>query len=217
MALHAVQSPVVTLRRTAFLLILFLPTFTAQPAFALYEHVRTGWVAGIGYGWSKAHITTGDSLHLESPWQDGSAPRLRLGHMLGRHAMLGYEQVQWLQVVGNADAFVRVSLQTFGAAITVFPGDPKHVTGGIYLRAGAGLVNARVAFGKVPTGADSTHHEETVDESGAGFMFGGGYELRISKPAALALDVTANYHTVGKDFFDKAWFVPMTLGLNWYF
>ena len=205
------------LPRTALLISMLLSAFTANPAFALYEHVRTGWVAGIGYGWSKAHITTGDSLHLESPWQDGSAPHLRLGHMLGRHTMIGYEQFQWLQEVGSGENVVRVSLQTFGAAITVFPGDPKRVTGGMYFRAGAGLVNARVAFGIFPSESDSTHHEEAFDESGTAFLVGGGYEFRISKPAALALDVTANYHTVGKDFFDKAWFVPMTLGLNWYF
>jgi opacity protein-like surface antigen len=197
--------------------VLLLLTFTAHPAFALYEHIRSGWVAGIGYGWAKAEITTGDSLHLESLWEDGSTPHLRLGHMLGRHTMLGYEQFQWVHEEGAGDAVVRVSLQTFGAAITVFPGDPKHTTGGIYLRAGAGLVNARVAFGKLPSEADSTHHEETVDEGGTAFMVGGGYEFRISKPAALAFDVTANYHTVGKDFFDKAWFIPLTLGLNWYF
>lgn len=204
------------LRRTVFLLILLLPTFTAHPAFALYEHVRTGWVAGIGYGWSKAHITTGDNVHIQSPWQDGSAPHFRLGHMLGHHAMLGYEQFQWLQELAVADSSVRVNMQTFGAAITVFPGDPKRVSGGIYLRAGAGLTNARIAFGS--SGPDSIEHEEhDFDESGTAFMVGGGYEFRIAKPAALTFDVTANYHTVGKYFIDKAWFVPMTLGLNWYF
>ena len=198
-------------------LALLLLTFSARPAFALYEHVRTGWVAGIGFGFSKADITTGDSLHLKSLWEDGSTPRLRFGHMLGRHAMLGYEQFQWVHEEGDSDGTVRVSLQTFGAAITVFPGDPKHETGGIYLRAGMGLVNARVAFGTHPTVADSSHHEETVDEGGTAYLVGGGYEFRISRPAALAFDVTANYHAVGKDFFDKAWFIPVTIGLNWYF
>ena len=204
--------------KTAFGLLALLLAFQSRPAFALYEHVRDGWVAGIGIGLSKAKITAGSKAnHFETDWEEGTTPRLRLGHMLGKRAMLGYEQFQWVHEEGVGDGIVRVSLQTFGAAVTVFPGDPKHETGGIYLRAGAGFVNARAAFGKQPTGADSSHHEETIDEGGTAYMIGGGYELRISKPAALALDVTANYQTIGKDFFDKAWFIPFTLGLNWYF
>ena len=212
-------SGVTTLRALGWLVIPLLLTVPTRPAFALYEHVRDGWVAGIGFGFGKAKITAGSTLNrFESDWEEGTTPHFRLGHMLGGHAMLGYEQFQWVDEQGYGTAAVRVSVQTFGAALTLFPGDPKHESGGIYLRAGAGLANARIAVTPDAVGGvDSTHTEEHVDEGGTSYMIGGGYEFRISKPAALAIDVTANYHAVGKEFFDKAWFVPVTIGLNWYF
>ncbi|HEU4941326.1 MAG TPA: hypothetical protein VFT97_06870 [Candidatus Eisenbacteria bacterium] len=198
------------------LLLLALP---AKPAFALYDHVRDGWVASIGVGYSRAKITAGSTLNrFETDWEEGTTPRFGLGHMIGKRVMLGYEQFQWVDEQGYGAAAVRVSLQTFGAALTFFPGDPKHETGGIYLRAGAGFANARIAVSPDAVGGvDSTHTEEHVDEGGTSYMVGGGYEFRVAKPAALAIDVTANYHKVGKEFFDKAWFIPVTLGLRWYF
>ena len=191
----------------------------ARPAFALYEHVRNGWIAGIGIGFSKAKIDAGPSAnHFETDWEEGTTPRYRLGHMLGKRAMIGYEQFQWSDEQGYGDAAVRVTMQSFGAALTFFPGNPKHESGGIYLRAGAGLSIARLAVSPHAIGGvDSTHTEDHVDEGGTAYMVGAGYEFRVAKPCAIALDLTANYHTVGKEFFDKAWFIPVTLGLNWYF
>jgi len=205
--------------KTAFGLLALILAFQSRPAFALYEHVRDGWVAGIGIGFSKAKITAGSKAnHFETDWEEGTTPRLRLGHMLGKRAMLGYEQFQWVDEQGYGDASVRISMQTFGAALTYFPGNPKSETGGIYLRAGAGLSIARLAVSPHAIGGvDSTHTEDHVDEGGTAYMVGGGYEFRVSKPCAVALDITANYHTVGKEFFDKAWFIPVTFGLNWYF
>jgi hypothetical protein len=208
---HAIVS-----RPVLWLVLLFLAV-PPRPAYGLYEHVRTGWVGGIGYGFARSHISTGDSLQLRSIWENGATPHLRLGHMLGRRVMLGYEQFQWLHEQGSADDAVRISLQTFGAAITVFPGNPKHASGGMYFRAGAGLVNARAAL-ETQSGPDSTdHHEEKVDEQGVALMFGGGYEFRIFKPAAVGFDLTANYHMIDEHFFNKAFFIPFTIGLTWYF
>jgi opacity protein-like surface antigen len=200
-------------------LALLLLAIHTRPAFALYEHVRDGWVAGIGFGYGKAKITTGSTFNgIETSWEEGTTPRFRLGHMLGRRMSLGYEQFQWLDEQGLGSAAVRVSVQTFGAAFTFYPGNPKTETGGIYLRAGAGLANARIAVTPDAVGGiDSTHTEEHIDEAGTSYMVGAGYEFRVAKPCAFGLDVTANYHTVGKDIFDKAWFIPITLGFNWYF
>jgi hypothetical protein len=207
-----------TTRPLGWLLFLLL-VLPARPAFALYDHVRDGWVASIGVGFSKAKITAGSAEnHLETGWEEGTTPRFGLGHMLGKRVMLGYEQFQWVDEQGYGAAAVRVSLQTYGAALTFFPGDPKHETGGIYLRAGAGFANARLAVSPDAIGGvDSTHTEKDVDEGGTSYMVGGGYEFRVAKPAAVGIDITANYHQVGKEFFDKAWFIPVTLGLKWYF
>ena len=205
-------------RALRLLVILFL-TLQARPALALYDHVRDGWIAGIGVGYGRAKITAGSTLNrFQTGWEEGTTPRFTLGHMLGKRASLCYEQFQWVDEQGYGSAAVRVSLQTFGAVLTMYPGDPKHETGGIYLRAGGGFANARIAVTPDAVGGvDSTHTENHVDEGGTSLLLGGGYEFRIAKPAALAIDLTANYHTVGKEFFDKAWYVPITLGLNWYF
>ncbi|HET9253507.1 MAG TPA: hypothetical protein VFP58_15445 [Candidatus Eisenbacteria bacterium] len=189
---------------------------------ALEEHVRDGWVAGIGFGFGRAKFQGGEALNrIDTGWEEGTTPRLRLGHMLGKRVMLGYEQFQWFDEQGLGTAAIRVSAQTFGAALTFFPGNPRGETGGIYLRAGAGFASARIAvmpdaIGGVDT-TDTGHHEEHLDEGGTAFMLGGGYEFRLAKPVALGLDVTAHYHSIKQEFFDEIWFVPVTAGLTWYF
>ena len=212
----------VKILRAAFLGFVSLAILTAGPlprAFGLEPHVRNGWVAGIGFGFGRAKIIGGEALNrVESGWEEGATPRLRLGHMLGKRMMLGYEQFQWFDEQGLGPNAVRVSAQTFGAALTFFPGNPKGVTGGIYLRAGAGFANARIAVTPDALGGvDSTHNEEHLDEGGTTYLFGAGYEFRIAKPVALGADLTANYNVIRREFFDTAWFVPVTIGLNWYF
>lgn len=191
----------------------------ARDAAALEPHERDGWVAGIGFGFGRAKFQGGEALNrVDTGWEEGTTPRLRLGHMLGKRVMLGYEQFQWFDEQGLGTAAVRVSAQTFGAALTFFPGNPRAETGGIYLRAGAGFASARIAVSPDAVGGvDSTHHEESLDEGGTSIMFGGGYEFRIAKPVALGADVTAHHHSIGKEFFDEVWFVPITVGLTWYF
>lgn len=192
----------------------------APPARALEEHKRDGWVAGIGFGFGRAKFQGGEALSsIDTGWEEGTTPRFRIGHMIGKRLMLGYEQFQWFDEQGFGTTAVRVSAQTFGAGLTFFPGNPKKTTGGIYLRAGAGFANARIAASEdaVGIGPDSTHSEEHLDEGGTSVFFGGGYEFRLAKPVALGADLTAHHHSIKKEFFDTAWFVPVTVGLTWYF
>ena len=208
----------IVLALTALLLGAALPS----PCRALEEHVRDGWVAGIGFGLGRAKFQGGESLNrIETVWEEGTTPRFRIGHMLGKRVMIGYEQFQWFDEQGLGNAAVRVSAQTFGAALTFFPGNPRGETGGIYLRAGAGFANARIAvmpdaIGGIDT-TDTGHHEEHIDEGGTSLMLGGGYEFRLAKPVALGMDVTAHYHSIKQEFFDEIWFIPVTIGLTWYF
>jgi opacity protein-like surface antigen len=191
----------------------------ARHACALESHTRDGWVAGIGFGFGRAKIQGGEALNrLDTGWEEGTTPRLRIGHMLGKRVMIGYEQFQWFDEQGFGTTALRVSAQTYGAALTFYPGNPAGETGGIYLRAGAGFANARIAVMEDAIGGvDSTHHEDHLDEAGTSFMLGGGYEFRIAKPVALGVDVTAHNHAIGKQYFDEIWFVPVTVGLTWYF
>jgi hypothetical protein len=206
-------------RTRILLLTALLLISTAPRAHALEEHKRDGWVAGIGFGFGRAKFHGGEALNrLDTGWEEGTTPRLRIGHMLGKRLMLGYEQFQWFDEQGFGTTAVRVSAQTFGAGVTFFPGNPKGETGGIYLRAGAGFANARIAASEDAIGGvDSTHNEEHLDEGGTSFFFGGGYEFRIAKPVALGADVTAHHHSIKQEFFDEIWFVPVTVGLTWYF
>ena len=208
----------VVLALTALLLGAALPS----PCRALEEHVRDGWVAGIGFGLGRAKFQGGEALNrIDTGWEEGATPRFRIGHMLGKRMMIGYEQFQWFDEQGLGTAAVRVSAQTFGAALTFFPGNPRGETGGIYIRAGGGFASARIAVSPDAVGGiDSTeteHNEEHLDEGGTSLMFGAGYEFRLAKPVALGADVTAHYHSIKQEFFDEIWFVPVTIGLTWYF
>jgi len=210
----------ITLRCAAVIALLGAALLSSAPrAIALEEHKRDGWVAGIGFGFGRAKFKGGEALNqIDTGWQEGTTPRLRIGHMLGKRVMLGYEQFQWFDEQGFGTTAVRVSAQTFGAALTFFPGNPKGETGGIYLRAGAGFASARIAASEDAIGGvDSTHSEEHLDEGGTSIMFGGGYEFRIAKPVALGVDITAHHQSIKKEFFDTIWFVPVTMGLTWYF
>ena len=189
------------------------------PAFALDRHTREGWVVGVGYGLGWSKISTGSALgRLDSGWEEGASPEIRIGHMLGKRFLIGYDQRQWFDEQGYGTTGIRASFQNFAAALTYFPGSPDKVTGGIYLRGSVGFANARLAV--LPdafAGIDSTHNEHDLDEGGTAFSIGGGYELRIAPPAAVGLDVSLQYQAIEGEVFDKTWFVPATINLTWYF
>lgn len=189
------------------------------PAFALERHTREGWVVGVGYGLGWSKISTGSALgRLNSDWEEGASPEIRIGHMLGKRFLIGYDQRQWFDEQGVGTTGIRASFQNFAAALTYFPGNPDQVTGGIYLRGSVGFANARLAvMPDAVAGIDSTHNEHDLDEGGTAFSIGGGYELRVSKSAAVGLDVSFQHQVIEGEVFDKTSFVPATLNLTWYF
>lgn len=198
----------------------------AHDSFALQKHERDGWVAGIAFGYGVSKIKSGESLNdLESGWNQGATPRLGIGHMIGHRFMIGYEQCQWMEEQGLGEAAVRGSLQTFGLELNWFPGNPEGAAGGLYLRGGAGLANARLALtphavgseGSGGSSGDEVTHEKHMDEGGTSYMLGVGYEFRVAKPFAIGADLTGNYQVINKEFFGTNWFVPITVQLNWYF
>lgn len=190
-------------------------------ALALKRHARDGWMVGIGIGYGGSKIETGSALqNLDTGWQEGACPQIRLGKMLSPHFMVSFDQKGWLDEQGAGTSKVRVGIQTFAAALTVFPGNPDNETGGIYARGGVGFANARLTVFEntfVGSGPDSLDHGEHKDEGGVGFTVGGGYEFRFSSALAAGLDVSANYQHIDQAIFDKTWFFPAVLSLNWYF
>jgi hypothetical protein len=193
----------------------------AADAFALKRHTRDGWMFGIGIGYGESKIETGSALkNLDTGWQEGSCPQIRLGKMLGPHFMVSFDQKGWLDEQGVGASKVRAGIQTFAAALTVFPGNPDNETGGIYVRGGVGFANARLTVFEnsyIGAGPDSLDSGEHKDEGGVGFTVGGGYEFRLSSALAAGIDVSANYQRIDGAIFDETWFFPTVLSLNWYF
>lgn len=193
----------------------------ASDALAMREHVRNGWMFGIGIGYGEAKISTGAALqNVDTGWQEGACPQIRIGKMLGRHFMASFDQRGWLDEQGVGDSKVRVGIQNFTAALTVFPGNPANETGGIYVRGGVGFSNSRLTVFEhsfIGAGIDSLDNGEHRDEGGVGYTLGGGYEYRVSSNLAAGLDVSANYQAVHNEVFDETWYFPAVLSLNWYF
>src|SRR5687768_13172544 len=121
---HGARRRIAPARSAAILVLAAALLVTSAPrVHALEPHTRDGWVAGIGFGFGRAKFQGGEALNrVDTGWEEGTTPRLRLGHMLGKRVMLGYEQFQWFDEQGLGTAAVRVSAQTFGAALTFFPG-----------------------------------------------------------------------------------------------
>jgi hypothetical protein len=110
----------------------------------------------------------------------------------------------------------RRSMQNFSLAFAVFPGNQRGASGGIFLRAGAGI-------GWVGTGAKQVVQGEAQDEGeredDTGWVaFGeGGYEFWIHENATAGMSVTYNYMDVSGDHFvSKSWFASLALNFNVY-
>jgi len=132
--------------------------------------------------------------------------------------MLGFESRGWLDEQGFGSTKVRVGIQNFAATATWFPGDPANATGGLWLKAGAGIAQARITvFEDAAAGVDSSSFEAHIDDAGPGLLAGVGYEFRIVRSLAVGLDVTANYQPIHEAAFDTNWFVPVALSMHWYF
>ena len=193
----------------------------ASDALAMRAHVRNGWMFGVGIGYGEAKISTGSTLQNEkSGWKEGACPQIRIGRMLSRHFMASFDHRGWLDEQGVGDSKVRVGIQNFMAALTVFPGNPENETGGIYVRGGVGFSNSRLTVFEhafIGIGPDSLDSGQHRDEGGVGYTLGGGYEFRVSSNLAAGLDLSANYQAVHKEIFDETWYFPAVISLNWYF
>ena len=107
-------------------------------------------------------------------------------------------------------------VQNLALAITVFPGNQHGASGGILLRAGAGLGWAGTGFKDAVEG-ESQDSGVRHDEFGFGVFGEGGYEFWIAPNFTAGLSATFNYFDIGGDtIVSKAGFGAVVLNLSLY-
>ena len=186
----------------------------AGDASALRYHPRPAWMAGVGFGIGRGTFT--DPAGVESGYRNGVTPQIRVGRMLGQRSMVGLNYDGWLIEFGEVPTKFRRSLQNVALAVTLFPGNPKGPSGGLYLRAGAGIGWTGTAEVEIVPGGKQERGER-VDEWGVGAVGELGYEFWISDKFAAGLVSGINYFDIGETIVDTAWFGSAALTLNLYF
>jgi opacity protein-like surface antigen len=182
---------------------------------------RHHWVAGVAYGVGPANVDL-NSTEMETDWRRGASPQFRLGRMIGRHFMIGLEDRQWMDEGGIRDYKIRGNIQNVSLVMTTYPGRTTDWTSGFLVQLGAGIAHARIsALKPIEGGQDewgATYElVDKRDESGWGFVVGGGYEFRVSSHFAVGVVATFNYLEFHDQIIDQARFIPGGLNLNWYF
>ena len=190
-----------------------LLTLTGDAA-ALSPHVRDGWVLGASYGGARGSATFSGGQEGET--EDGVAPQIRFGHMLGDHLALGASYAGWMYETGVFPTKVRFGMQSIMLAATWYPGRADSGLGGLYLRAGGGL-----GWGVINTVEEIEGEEQgdgkTVVDSGLGLELNLGYEFRLVHNVAAGIGIGINHIDVGGgDYYDSGTFYPVTLNLGWY-
>ena len=199
--------------------IMLLPPFVGT-ARATSPVERHSWGAGVAYGIGAADVTL-KSNDPTTGYSRGASPQFRVGKMVGSHFMIGLEDRQWMNETGITGEKLRANFQNFNVVLTVYPGRNSNWTSGFFLQGGAGVAHARTSLlEEIPGGNEWGETFEVVgklDESGSGFMFGAGYEFRVSSHLAAGITTSFNSLSFDDDIFDTVKFFPGGLNLNWYF
>ena len=191
----------------------------AESAHALDCHQRPDWALGIGMGYGRGSFER--PAGSRAGYRNGAAPAISLSRLFGQHVAVGLAYEGWMLEFGSAVSDtvavkVRRNLQTFGGALTVYPGDPLNATGGIYLRATAGVGWSGTA-GLVVESEVPQHNAPRLDEWGVGVSASGGYEFWISDKFTTGLGVGFDYLDIGGKLVDRGAFAALLFNINLYF
>ena len=186
---------------------------------------RSNWMVGVGWSVGPGKITNpstvpddnfGEAANATDDYKGGAAPSVRFGRRLGQHLMVDACWADWLVEFGEDPVKYRRTLQTWGLALTFYPGDPLGPTGGIYLRAGSGLGLAGTAE-KVAIEGQAQKRGERHDDTGYSVFGETGYEFWITSSFTAGLNAAAYYFGIDGVYVDSGWFTSFGIALNAYF
>jgi opacity protein-like surface antigen len=205
-------------------LVLGIVLLAASASFGISEAAqpveRHNWAAGVAYGFGPADVDL-NSAELYTDWERGASPQIRLGRMIGSHFMIGVEDRQWIDEGGIRGYKVRGNIQNVSFVVTAYPGRTSDLTSGFMVQLGAGVAQARVSalepYEEPNEWGETYEVVAKKDESGWGFLIGGGYELRVSSHFAVGAAVTFNSLEFNEQIFDRVKFIPGAFSLTWYF
>jgi hypothetical protein len=219
---HAGRTPLVRSLFARFILLsALLLVFSAgfvQDSRAIRYQPRPDWKVGVGLGFGRGAF---ENLEGEqSEYRSGASPMFHVGRMLGEHFMVGVSYEAWLIEFGTSQPGfpekTRRTLQNLTLAFSVFPGNQRGASGGVFLRAGAGMGWAGTGF-KNAVPDESQDEGVRHDEYGFGVFGEGGYEFWIAPNFTAGLSATFNYFDIGGDIVvDKAAFAAVVLNLSLY-
>jgi hypothetical protein len=213
---------------TGFALAAAYLALQAPAAHAILYQPRPNWMVGVGLAVGQGEFeNVPGSFFYEADgktnrYTAGVTPEIHIGRVLGERFQIGVSYEGWLTEFGNVhpgeglpDKWRR-TMQNLSLSVAVFPGNARGASGGIFLRAGAGL-------GWVGTGGKQVFEEQAQDEGEREDDWGwaafgeGGYEFWAHKNATVGLSATFNYMDLSGDHFvAKAWFASIAMNLNVY-
>lgn len=198
----------------------------ASDAEAIRYQPRPDWTIGFGFGVGRGKFENiPGTIFYEvdgqySEYRRGVTPEIHFGRALGDHFQVSASYEGWLTEFGvvraeDADK-IRRTVQNLSLAFAVFPGNQRDASGGIFLRAGAGL--GWVGTGYKEVFVDVAQSEGEREDDWGWVAFGeGGYEFWVSKNATAGLSATFNYLDVSGDHFvTSAWFAAVAMNFNVY-
>jgi hypothetical protein len=136
--------------------------------------------------------------------------------MLGQHFMVDACWGEWLVEFGEDPVKYRRTLQSWGLALTLYPGNPLGPSGGIYLRAGSGLGLAGTAQKNAVEG-EAQRRGERYDDYGYSVFGEGGYEFWITSAFTAGVNVAAYYFGIDGVYAESGYFTSLGLVLNAHF
>jgi hypothetical protein len=205
----------------------------AGDAEALRMQPRPNYMVGVGWGMGRGVFHAPDGSMEE--YREGGIGLIRVGRMLGQHAMVGASYAGWIiefdkpsEETGRSVAALgdeeepleidknRFSQQVLVLSLTLFPGNPRGLTGGVYMRAGGGMGWAGIGEVPVLEGVPKGHGER-IDQWGWSFFAEGGYDFWISDHASLGVGLLYSYLGLNRQIVDRGWLAGASVNFNIHF